>query len=177
MTINESRLRQIIREEAGRALREGALDKEKLLDAARRLANMDGFFDKQYDEDSRDEAHGSVEVYVHDAAEELGIDLAQHPDAYYDVVDTLIDENISTHQHEYDDDADGWGFIGKCESEAEERGFFDRPFVSSRDRAAMYELQDEAEDIVNSCAEREGIDDRALIRSAVEHLLNRQGDH
>jgi hypothetical protein len=91
MRINEGRLRQIIREEARRLLlRESTLDAEELLDAARRLANIGGFF--RSSGGSETPIDDIALDFVTQAAEEMGADPEQHTAEIQAAARALLDE-------------------------------------------------------------------------------------
>ncbi len=92
MRITENRLRQIIREEARRALREGTFDAEELVDRARRLANIADFFEMHK---NPIEARQSAHELASRAADEMGIDPEQHSAEVLRAVEVLLKEHES----------------------------------------------------------------------------------
>jgi hypothetical protein len=99
MRITEAQLKRIIREEARRALQEGAPDAEELLDLARRMANIDGFFESTWF-DVDDPQDPSVDAaalgYVTRAAHQIGIDPHQHPAEVSSAAAALRDEHTES---------------------------------------------------------------------------------
>jgi hypothetical protein len=167
--ISESRLKQIIRQEARLILREGAFDPEELRDRARRLANVGDFFDRTSFEIGHHDAHKvekKARDYVTQAAAEMGVDPAQHRAEIDAAAGALRDEYMENAMSVTDDDGHGdeehlhdraWGY-----------GFFDQP-------EAGLEL---AQQIVDDFIEDFGTDrifDDEYRNALVDHLMRLHG--